>query len=352
MLNPLTSFRFIAALAVFLSHLGSSLFREGYIGVSFFFVLSGFILAYNYHSRLDTLDASKVKSFYLARIARIYPIHVLTLLIAIPLVISSLSDNLITNVTKFVSNLLLLQGFIPYEDFYFSFNNPSWSLSAEMFFYVLFPILIFWMLRIKSSLKLIMLILVSWVTSIAIVSIFKDSSFQHWLFYVFPLFRLFDFIIGIALGLLFIKYKTKFSHFGNTNFEIISLLLLMTAIIFHPYIHQAFRWGTYYIPFMSLVIFVFAFQKGLISKILSNKYLVYLGEISFSFYMIHKLIIRYIQKFVGWTPLLVVVAFLSSILISHLLFKYYETPTRRWIRGGKSKKTIFPPVENKSTLSG
>ena len=98
MIKPLTSLRFVFALMVFASHLSFleyspnesirnaylSVFREGYIGVSFFFILSGFILAYNYGARiLDSI--TDIGSFLKARFARIYPLHLLTMLMAIPL---------------------------------------------------------------------------------------------------------------------------------------------------------------------------------------------------------------------------------------------------------------------------
>ncbi len=89
MIHTLTSLRIFFALMVFGAHcyvLDSSFdahfFKEGFVGVSFFFVLSGFIIAYNYQEKLLVKSTAK-RTFWIARIARIYPLHLLTLLIAV-----------------------------------------------------------------------------------------------------------------------------------------------------------------------------------------------------------------------------------------------------------------------------
>lgn len=88
MINTLTSLRFIFAIMVFGAHcyvidnvFNTHFFKEGFVGVSFFFVLSGFIIAYNYQEKLKDNKIDK-RTFWVARIARIYPLHWLTLFIA------------------------------------------------------------------------------------------------------------------------------------------------------------------------------------------------------------------------------------------------------------------------------
>lgn len=88
MLNALTSFRFIAALMVFIFHLGLfSQYQLGAAGVSFFFVLSGFILVYKYHNHFLNIDKVSLQKFYIDRFAKVYPVHVLTFFNAFPLVV-------------------------------------------------------------------------------------------------------------------------------------------------------------------------------------------------------------------------------------------------------------------------
>ena len=89
MINTLTSLRFIFALMVFGAHcytidkfFDTHFFKEGFVGVSFFFVLSGFIIAYNYQKKFSENKITK-RAFWVARIARIYPLHWLTLLLSL-----------------------------------------------------------------------------------------------------------------------------------------------------------------------------------------------------------------------------------------------------------------------------
>jgi peptidoglycan/LPS O-acetylase OafA/YrhL len=139
---------------VFLSHLSflktadsenlkwiyQNIFYEGYIGVSFFFILSGFILSYNYEELFSKENYSKYK-FYIARFARIYPIHLLTLILAMPLSLYILNANPKIWFFHFLANLSLTQSFIPLKTAYFSFNSPS--LLTKCFFIFGFRLLFY-----------------------------------------------------------------------------------------------------------------------------------------------------------------------------------------------------------------
>ena len=166
MIRPLTSLRFIFALMVFSHHLGfvlsgdnenlkwiyNNVFAEGFIGVNFFFILSGFVLAYNYQERFEK-KITTLKKFFVARFARIYPLHLLTLLLAFPLMLKKLwTGNKIFWGIKLITNLTLTQSFIPVKPVYLAFNRPSWSISDEMFFYLIFPFLVVFLAKkIKGS---------------------------------------------------------------------------------------------------------------------------------------------------------------------------------------------------------
>src|SRR3954470_504363 len=131
MLPSLTSLRFFAALLVVLSHLPGSTFSEGYTGVTFFFILSGFILSHSYEDRLRT-GATSRREFWIARIARVYPLHLLTLLAAVPLAVSE-SSGAMGFAGRLLAQLTLTQAAVPVGSIYFSFNHPAWSLSVEAF---------------------------------------------------------------------------------------------------------------------------------------------------------------------------------------------------------------------------
>ena len=147
MIDTLTSLRFIFAIMVFSAHcyvidsfFNTHFFKEGFVGVSFFFVLSGFIIAYNYQKKLSESKISK-RTFWVARIARVYPLHWLTLLVAAVLGNYVVASGTTDWLKHFFASLTLTNGYIPQADYFFSFNSPSWSLCCEQLFYFCFPFL-------------------------------------------------------------------------------------------------------------------------------------------------------------------------------------------------------------------
>lgn len=345
MLNALTSFRFIAALLVFAWHThiwGSVLdkYQFGYIGVGFFYILSGFILTYVYFFKLSKGGMKNVRKFYVARIAKIYPTHILTLVASLPIFIGSIQmlfpEHTKRHFLEFLGiNVLLIQSYFPSSLIHFSFNQVAWSISVEIFFYAIFPVLIYLAglyMRKFTVRHLILLILLLWLTLLIIVTP-MHSEIDSWLLYVFPVARLPEFIVGILLGLIFIKQEQAQAGHAllkkhGTIFEIAVILALLIAIGFSPYIPQSLRYAVWLIPFWAMIVFIFSHQYGHLSRILSNKRLVYLGEISFSFYMIHQLVIRYINNLIVSKPIATVVSLLLAIMLSAAVYRYYEEPLR------------------------
>ncbi|AVK85256.1 acyltransferase [Lysinibacillus sp. B2A1] len=355
MIKTLTSLRFFAALAVFMSHsfilqnsdktkpIFDRIFFEGYLGVTFFFVLSGFILVYNYYDKFDNLNTKKLTSFYKARFARIYPVYIASFLISIPLILKEIPFNLIDFSIKALANIFMVQSFFSDRTIYFSFNWVAWSISDEMFFYLLFPFLVYFLTKFKkksSNLFIIAFSITTFIITILSVWIFKDTLKAHWVFYIFPPFRFIDFFIGITMGIIFLKIKrVKCSAKTFTVLELTATALLIVAVLYAPHIHQTLRLWGYYLPFLALIIWIFAFQKGFISQLISNKVFIHLGEISFSFYMIHQLVIRYLEGYVTYLnshPIIFVsVALLISLISSHIIYKYYEIPLKNKLNGLK-----------------
>ena len=215
MIKPLTSFRFFFALMVFLSHLSflhSSKYRvvqnffdfafnEGHIGVSFFFILSGFILAYNYQDQILNGKKSR-KKFYQARIARIVPLHILTFLLAVPFTFNLFIDHKLLWISQALTNVTLTQSYIPFEPIFYSFNAPSWSISNEMFFYFAFPFLIILGFRFKRYRYFVLVVI---ITAIPLLTLVTPEQKFYWMFYINPFLRIFDFILGISTTTL-LKY--------------------------------------------------------------------------------------------------------------------------------------------------
>ena len=122
------------------------------------------------------------------------------------------------------------------------------------------------------------------------------------------------------------------------------MLIFLIFFIFHNYFARGFRFSIYYWIPMCLIIYTFVQNKGYISKILSNHILVFLGEISFGFYMIHYLVITYGNMlkniyFINFNEILLsAIYFITTPLISFLSFIYFEKPMNSFIK----KKLIKP----------
>jgi peptidoglycan/LPS O-acetylase OafA/YrhL len=309
-------------------------FQEGSIGVSFFFILSGFILAYNYQNGI-LKKQKKIKAFYQARFARIFPLHFLTFIISIPLTHELFFQNERLWLIKALVNLSLTQSYIPIKSIYFSFNAPSWSISNEMFFYLIFPYLISLIPKIKNKNSVV---IISITSIIPLLMLVVPEGYYHQILYINPLVRVIDFIIGIIIFNVYRIFVVKERDINYNYLEISALALLILFFVVHPFIIKEARYSYYYWIPIGYLIFSFAHQKGFISNVLSNKLFIHLGEISFGFYMFHQLVIRYFKilnnKFfhVENDYLIVVIIFTVSLVISHYSFVLYEVPVNKYLK--------------------
>lgn len=354
-LNALTSLRFFAAMGVFLHHfhffehtnsaLGKliySIFYEGFIGVTFFYVLSGFIISYSYDQHKKR-GSYKVKDFLRNRVSRLYPTHLLTLLIAC-VVYLNWQSFISLDFKSLLANALLVQSAVADQNYYFGFNGVSWSVSTEMFFYVSFIFLV--------TLNNIQLIVVGSALLAAIVfhlvGIDHSSKYIGWMFYINPAFRVIDFIVGMLLFKIYSSGKINIGYAKGTVLEILSLLSLVAfAFVGVKYIPMTWRFDIYYLIPMSAMVFIFALGSGAISKAISIKPLVLLGEASFSLYMIHQIIInisvRFFSPYVNLDSmksvmLLILPTVVFGIFVSIIMYKLYEKPLNNYFRGERKKR--------------
>jgi peptidoglycan/LPS O-acetylase OafA/YrhL len=356
-LDALTSMRLVAALVVVVYHARGSLLPlsvmvPGAEAVSFFFVLSGFILAYAYHKRSYSL-----RGFYLARLARILPASVLSIAVFILLINPSL---LSLNLPITVANLLLIQSAIPIPAYYFALNAVLWSVSVEAFFYFSFPALEHRLHTMRGRILLFTLPFAIGLLMIALASywrfpFYSISAFNaitgHGLIYISPMSRLKEFTVGMLAGGVFLKVgrQIKFTPSRRVLFSVIEVLSVV-ALIFCLSILKPFHdpslppsiAGIYFSQSVMAILFawvilVFAIQGGLFSRVLSHKALVIGGEISFSIYLFHQMLIVWQHNnpwFLGWCPLPYRFAvFIVLILgISYGVWRWFECPMRARIR--------------------
>ena len=341
MIKTLTSLRLIFALLVFGAHcyviddfFDAHIFKEGFVGVSFFFVLSGFIIAYNYQKKLAGAETTK-RTFWVARIARVYPLHWLTLLIAAVsggyVVASGTADWL----RHFLASLVLVNAYIPESDYFFSFNSPSWSLCCEQLFYFSFPFLI---PLAKNSKALVGGFLLCALLVVAGMYFTPEENIKgYW--YVNPVARFPDFIVGMLLFQVYDRLKT-----GNMTFrrgsllEILSIVLFAGFYIYADQIPKVYRYSCYYWLPVALLLLSFSLQKGIVSRILSNRFFVIGGEISYSFYLIHLFVLLPYAEWqkgsngsIGWY-ISVPVLFCIVILLSLLSYRCFEKPMNKMVK--------------------
>lgn len=301
-LDQLTSLRFFAALMIVIHH-SVDLFGIRSIGVnfgqgvSFFFVLSGFILTFVY-PKLDTWLA--IKQFWRARIARIWPAYFASFLLGFWLIHYSWDSK------TAAANLFMVQAWIPLSTYYFSYNAVAWSVSTEFFFYLAFPFILYnwnknWLIKfLFSSVVLIALIVFSNRLSLPgygdpRIGLNGSLVTQHGLLYIHPLSRIFEFIFGMCIALVWRrKTEIKWNPLLATGYELGAITLCAMSMYYMNFIAawsnslllggSAALWLTHSgsVFVFGLLIYILAQGRGKISRILARPFLVVLGEISFS----------------------------------------------------------------------
>jgi peptidoglycan/LPS O-acetylase OafA/YrhL len=289
----LTSLRFFAALwvvlihvyAIGLNHGGSKIYLAfallGYVGVSFFFVLSGFILDFVYAGR-----QIQKRRFWQARFARIYPAYVFALIVSIPALIMFWPMTKQAHMTflALTANPLLLEAWFP--KLLLTWNPPGWSLSAEAFFYLVFP---FAMRRMAglSWPRLRLAMVGFWLASLMITGSYvllrpdgvaytvADDNQLFWLCVVRfnPVARLPEFLLGMAAGFAFLRLPTR-----SRNWPIaLGGVLLLLGIGLQRWIPFPMMHSGAFAPAFALMIFGFATQPAW-SRFLAAKPLILLGD--------------------------------------------------------------------------
>jgi peptidoglycan/LPS O-acetylase OafA/YrhL len=358
-IRPLTSLRFFACLAVFLHHCVDfgvpaqrfaragvyGILWQGWSGVGFFFVLSGFILAYTYADRPPSAVAGGVVRFYFSRFARIYPLCIATFLLAAIPTVGQLGRVDPARVLTVASQLTLTQAWLPLGDPFspgqfaaFAFNGPAWSLSCEAFFYLVFPSLLAVLVPRRPS-ALLIFAGGAWAFEASQALIMRGSgAVAGWQLYVFPPVRLSEFVIGICIGLVFIRLRTSPAAESRrwTLIEMGSIAAIVTAVLASRAVPVNFLYGAYYAPAFAALIVVFAAQRGALSRRLSSPLLVRLGEASFAFYLLQVLIFRAAGAtgLYAAMPAAVVIAgiFSLTLALSLLVHHRFERPMRGLLR--------------------
>lgn len=343
-------------------HLGPlyAMVDNGYVFVNVFFLISGYILTYNYAERADTLVK---REFWLARFSRLYPVYLLALLVSFKML--QLEWNARSH-TEFFQGLLLtpllLQGWSPTLATFW--NTVAWTLSSEVMLYAAFP----WLIRVrwpKKPVQLVLIIIGLWLVNLIAPSLYLWLNPDHltapvnrytsthlirFLKYT-PLPYVCTFLAGITLG----RLQLSVSITSRRRFAIAATALAGLALFFQfvvPRVPYLIMHGGLVMPLFAALVFGLSGPHP-ISSVFSWRPLLLIGESSYCLYLLHfngiNLIRTYhvperlhVAAFDPWFSYAVL------ILFSLAAYHFVEKPARKAIlRGFSRRSAVVAPVDSK-----
>ena len=368
----LDSWRGIAALLVAFGHMKTNggltalaLSTTSYRFVDFFFILSGFVIAHSSTQRL-TSGWRNAAPFLTNRLARLWPLHLFVLLLFLVHQIILLGANFYGIVmepqafsegfsTKYLpANILLIQAWdiLPES----SWNKPAWSISTELFAYIVFALTC---VIARHQVWIIMTIYASACTSFIIVHPEIMGAT-----YSFALVRC---MAGFGTGVLAYQVYKCLRRIELPLPNLLELLTVIAIVVTVVVTPQKFGWLV--LPVFFCAILIFSLEQGNISRLLLHRSFVFLGERSYSIYLMHAFIalavfsIAGVFKFIGTLPngktgiilpsllsdLLIITFLLITVAASHFSFVLIERPGQRF---GKSiiKWTKNDSVDKRTKL--
>lgn len=340
-LPPLTGMRAVAAYLVFLHHynpaptstIAHRLFDQGYVGVSIFFVLSGFLINHQYADSLDTNGSGR--TYAQNRLARIAPLYIALFLMTAGV---NAVRGQATNWFVFSLNVTLLKGF--FDDFKFAGIAQSWSLTVELCFYATAPFLIRLLRRVSP------LLITLWLTSFGLFLWLTVGQFRLYglfgslAFVTFYTFfgRSFEFMVGMWLA----QHWRKDRLTTIRRPTLLGLIISTACVLWQANVHTLTCNPTWlfsseiiaynYILPVGIVLFLLGLLRGknVVSQVLSTPFMQALGRSSYAFYLVHLGLIPKSLETLGLTnhPWLL---FGLLVLIAYGFYQSIEKPFyRRW----------------------
>jgi len=331
----------------------SSLIRNSYLFVDFFFVLSGFVIAFNYATRLDSW--SGVRSFLVLRLGRVYPLHLAMLLTfvlyeALRLALQQPAFTGETSPSAFVTNLFLLHSLDIHDSL--TWNGPSWSISTEFWTYVLFALVC-----AVIGLRDWLLIATAFIGPLLLFHLSKSGMDTT---YDWGIIRC---VLGFALGVLCWRIHTLASPQARVpGTAVMTALEVAIVLAVAGFVAAA---GISPLSFMAPFVFaaavlIFALEGGLVSRLFRTRALKWLGTLSYSIYLTHFLVVLLLPRIVKlalggedlWRSmplpngqyvmafgrnevegtLLYALALAATLALSALTYRWVEVPGRDWSR--------------------
>lgn len=345
--------------------------KNGFLFVDFFFVLSGFVIAANYQTKLQTRQLS-TSTFMFLRLGRIYPLHFFVLLLFVAVALSKSGHSY--SFTGFAIVATLSQAFTP--DQWVDrlgvnmWNFPSWSIAAEMWTYLTFAVLC-WRIPAKS----LFYGLLTLAIICPVILVLTSDRYENVFFFPGAIPRC---LYGFSLGVLAFqfwraqgeRFRSPASSLECTAAEVlcIAACLVIVALV------GAGKFSSFCTPVFTITILIFARAGGAISTLLRTSPMVLLGALSYSIYMTHEFIqsrllnlislaqshslspvliesdsLHAVQGHEPWTDLMVLVMVCIVVLASSFTFRWIEEPLRKASKTMASSAAI--EVQSRSIAS-
>ena len=349
-LPHLTSLRFFAAFWVLgfhalprsgLAPAWAAFWNAGWLGVTFFFVLSGFILTYTYGRHAGRFDR---RGFWVARFARVYPLYLFAMLFAIPQLAHDVRHPAATATLVdtprlagvVVSSLAMVQAW--FGSLSCVWNCPSWSLSDEAFFYALFPLIVPLTARRDGRWSVLAVALAGMAliaagasgTLESTVAIAAAGASLH------PVARLPEFLVGAWLGGLFVARRPIWPRGGFVAATAAGAIAVLGAWAgLHPAFHAPHLLS---VPLFATLVYAVASSPDPRRGLLAAGPMVLLGEASYALYMLHGPLHGYVlaafnRAAPGAPAWFVFLAYTGVALCLALAsFRWLERPARVWLR--------------------
>lgn len=358
-IDSLTGLRAIAALWVVLYHYrfdilvllpwtrwAEPIMAAGFLGVEVFFVLSGFIIAYNYAEQLRAPSWSGYVKYLYLRLARIYPVHLVTLLLVSALYVGAAVIGINPEsrpdggALGYVSNLVLLQGLPPGQ---MAWNGPAWTITYEWIAYLAFPLFAMALVHLRSRAKLLMLAATALLIEGIGLSIFAGLGVELTISHAPGLLRIFGaFTAGVAI---FGLYRSGAAARGSWDVMTFTIGIVVLSLIF---VCADLNISVFtLLPLIVVGIFGLSRVSGFLSKVMASRVAVYAGTISYSLYMTHILALVLLHRALPSESLATVPWWVRVVMVgSYLLFAlcaaaamYHivERPARTWMKARVSR---------------
>jgi peptidoglycan/LPS O-acetylase OafA/YrhL len=352
-LKALTGLRCFAAVNIVLFHFSnpdwfgfmSPVVNSGFISVSYFILLSGFVLGYNYNERARNGDFD-IKRFYKARFTRIYPIYILSILLSLNNLRQEWGSH--THAMYWagiVLTPLMLQGWIPAVATFL--NTPAWTMSAEAAYYVLFP----WLAKLKKPTRMgpyLGKMAVIWAIGIlpgALYMVFNPDGIAHpdrfsygiwlWALKYTPYAHLASFVFGVMLANLNAMIDRQAPirlWMGIAGFAGIYGLLSLGARVPYALIHDGLL-----MPLFGFIVLGLAGENRL-AHALGIRPLVFIGEASYCLYLLHfnmwnMLHGSHILNRLGLAQFDPWISYVMLVVMALFALHFIEKPAQRVLRG-------------------